>query len=106
MGYVPRDLVLLNVQDNSQALTSRTPKQLEGARLKIEDAAQGIKRGEFDARPGQHCRWCEYQQLCPATEQRVFLPVNPLQVKLFDHKNENQESESKVAGFEGITVKG
>jgi len=113
MGYVPRDLVLVNVQDNSQALTCRTPKQLESARLKIEDAAQGIARGEFDAKPGQHCRWCDYQQLCPATEQRVFLPVNPLQVKLFDREsetresenrenenqeNENQESESKVAG--------
>ncbi len=106
MGYVPRDLVLLNVQDNSHALTSRTPRQLDAARLKIEDAAQGIKRGEFDAKPGQHCRWCEYQQLCPATEQRVFLPVNPLQVKLFGHENKNnegerQENESKVAGVKG-----
>ena len=24
---------------------------------KIEDAAEGIANGEFDPKPGQHCRW-------------------------------------------------
>jgi DNA helicase-2/ATP-dependent DNA helicase PcrA len=78
-GFVPRELVLVNVQDNSQTLSSRTSRQLDAAKEKIQDAAQGIAAGEFDPRPGQHCRWCDYQRLCPATEQRVFLPAGPLE---------------------------
>jgi RecB family exonuclease len=91
MGMSPRELVLVNVQDNSLAVSSRTPKQLDSAREKIEEAAEGIRQGEFDPKPGSHCRWCNYQNLCPATEQRVFLPVKPLEV----------EAEKKVAGVNG-----
>jgi RecB family exonuclease len=91
MNLTPRELVLVNVQDNSQACSFRTPKQLESGRLEIEKAADGIARGEFDPDPGQHCRWCDYRQLCPATEQRVFLPVKPLE----------QESTTKAAGVNG-----
>jgi DNA helicase-2/ATP-dependent DNA helicase PcrA len=91
MNLTPRELVLVNVQDNSQACSFRTPRQLESARLEIEKAADGIARGEFDPDPGQHCRWCDYRQLCPATEQRVFLPVKPLE----------QESATKIAGVNG-----
>ena len=46
---------------------------------KIQEAAEGIAAGKFDPDPGQHCRWCDFKKLCPATEQRVFLPVKPLQ---------------------------
>jgi ATP-dependent DNA helicase UvrD/PcrA len=91
MNLAARELVLVNVQDNSEAVAGRTPKQLETAREKIEDVAQGIARGEFDPRPGQHCRWCDYRSLCPATEQRVFLPVKPLEAG----------AEKKVAGVNG-----
>jgi putative RecB family exonuclease len=91
MNLTPRELVLANVQDNSQAVSFRTPKQLESARAEIDKAAEGIARGEFDPEPGQHCRWCDYRRLCPATEQRVFLPVQPLE----------RETEKKTAGVNG-----
>lgn len=90
MNLTPRELVLVNVQDSSCAVAGRTAKQLDTARREIEDAAEGISRGEFDPRTGSHCRWCDYKSLCPATEQRVFLPVKPLE----------RESE-KVAGVTG-----
>jgi RecB family exonuclease len=89
MNLMPQELVLVNVQDNSLAIAGRTPKQLETARQKIDDAAQGIANGEFDPKPGSHCRWCDYRSLCPATEQRVFVPVRVL------------ETEQKVAGVNG-----
>jgi DNA helicase II / ATP-dependent DNA helicase PcrA len=91
MNLSPRELVLVNVQDNSMAISSRSPKQLDSAREKIEEAAEGISRGEFDPKTGSHCRWCDYQNLCPATEQRVFLPVKPL----------DPEMEKKTAGVNG-----
>jgi DNA helicase-2/ATP-dependent DNA helicase PcrA len=91
MNLTPRELVLVNVQDNSHAVAGRTAKQLESARAEIDRAAEGIARGEFDPEPGQHCRWCDYRRLCPATEQRVFLPVQPLE----------RETEKRAAGVRG-----
>jgi DNA helicase-2/ATP-dependent DNA helicase PcrA len=78
MNLTPKELVLVNVQDSSQASTFRTAKQLNDAQQEIQEAAEGIARGEFAPTPGQHCRWCDFRRLCPATEQRVFLPVKPL----------------------------
>ena len=75
MNYNARELVFLNVNGNEEVVTGRTPGQLEKARAKIEEAAGGIAAGEFSARPGMHCRWCEFQKLCPATEQRVLIPI-------------------------------
>ncbi|HLY92282.1 MAG TPA: PD-(D/E)XK nuclease family protein, partial [Candidatus Angelobacter sp.] len=77
MNLTPRELVLVNIQDASEARACRTAKQLSDAQQKIEDAAEGIAAGDFEPKTG-HCRWCDFQRLCPATEQRVFLPVKPL----------------------------
>ncbi len=78
MKYAPRELVLLNVRGNEEIITGRTPAQLERARRKIEEAAEGIAAQEFDPKPGLHCRWCEFARLCPATEQRVLIPLRAL----------------------------
>jgi len=90
MGFNPKELVFLNVQGNELTITTRSPAQLERAKRRIEDVAQGIAAGEFSPRPGQHCQWCGYRRLCPATEQRVFVPVKELV----------WESEAKVAGVQ------
>src|SRR5258707_3082344 len=56
MGLSPRELILVNVQDNSEAVAGRTPKQLKTAREKTEDVALGTARGELDPKTPQHCR--------------------------------------------------
>src|SRR5262249_39669107 len=78
MRLIPRELAFINVQDTSEAVACRTTKQLGDAQREIEEAAAGIAAGEVEPKAGQHCRWCDFQRLCPATEQRVFLPVKPL----------------------------
>jgi DNA helicase-2/ATP-dependent DNA helicase PcrA len=78
MGFIPRDLVFLNLNGNEEIVTARTEAQLEKARCRIEDVARGIAESKFAPRPGQHCQWCSYRRLCPATEQRVFIPVSEL----------------------------
>jgi DNA helicase-2/ATP-dependent DNA helicase PcrA len=80
LGYTPRELVLLNVQGNEEVSTTRTPAALQKAQQKIADVASGIAEGKFDPTPGRHCQWCDYWKLCPATEQRVFIPSEPLKV--------------------------
>lgn len=91
MGFVPRELVFLNLQGNEEVVTDRSLAQLEKARCRIEDVARGIAAGKFAPRTGQHCQWCNYQRLCPATEQRVFIPVKELMMDVG----------SRVAGVNG-----
>jgi len=91
MGFVPRELEFLNLQGNEHVVTTRSAAQIERARLRIEDAARGIAAAVFDAKPGQHCQWCLYRRLCPATEQRVFVPVKALMA----------QSEATAAGVTG-----
>jgi len=78
MGYAPLELVLLNLNGTQEIVTARSSTQLDKARQKIEDAAEGIANRIFDPKPGMHCRWCEFERLCPATEQRVLIPVQAL----------------------------
>ncbi|HMF91747.1 MAG TPA: ATP-dependent DNA helicase, partial [Candidatus Angelobacter sp.] len=78
LGFDPRELAFLNLQGNELQPTTRSVAQLQRARKQIEDVAQGIAAQEFEARPGAHCQWCAYRRLCPATEQRVFVPAKPL----------------------------
>jgi DNA helicase-2/ATP-dependent DNA helicase PcrA len=78
MGFIARELVLLNLQGNQEVVTTRTPAQLDRTRRQIHEAADGIATQEFDPKPGLHCRWCEYERLCPATEQSVLIPVKAL----------------------------
>ena len=78
MGYAPLDLVLLNLNGTQEIVTARSSTQLDKARQKIEEAAEGIAARNFDPKPGMHCRWCEFERLCPATEQRVLIPVQAL----------------------------
>jgi RecB family exonuclease len=78
MGFAARELVLLNVQGNLEVVTTRTAAQLDKTRSKIHEAAEGIAAQEFDPKPGLHCRWCDFERLCPATEQSVLIPVKAL----------------------------
>ena len=71
-GYEADQLAFYNLEENSLVITRRSEAQLQEARLKIEDVAQNIANGNFEAKPGFHCRFCAYKNLCPATETRVF----------------------------------
>src|SRR5260370_38358337 len=81
MGFAPRELEFLNLQGNEHVVTTRSAAQIERARLRIEDAARGIAAAVFDAKPGQHCQWCLYRRLCPATEHAVSVPVRALRAQ-------------------------
>jgi DNA helicase-2/ATP-dependent DNA helicase PcrA len=78
MGFIPKELVLLNVHGNQEVVTSRSSAQLERTRRLIREASEGIATQEFDPKPGLHCRWCGFERLCPATEQSVVIPVKAL----------------------------
>jgi putative RecB family exonuclease len=75
-GEVPRSLVIYNLEDNSETVSTRTSGTLASLECKVEDVAQGIRQsledGYFEARPEFHCKWCDFRNVCPAREQRLY----------------------------------
>ncbi len=67
-------LVFHNLENNTPVCTTRTDAELEAAKLRVQEVAEGIARGEFAAKPGYHCAFCPYRNLCPATEKMVAAP--------------------------------
>ena len=70
-GYQADRLVFYNLEENSAVTTGRNKSELEAAKAKVQDVADRIEAGQFDAKPGYHCRLCPYRSLCPATEKQL-----------------------------------
>ena len=64
-------LIFYNLENNTPVFTTRTDGELDAAKIRVEKAAEGIAEGEFRAKPGFHCAFCPYRNLCPATEKVV-----------------------------------
>ncbi|MGH9725814.1 MAG: PD-(D/E)XK nuclease family protein, partial [Candidatus Acidiferrales bacterium] len=60
---------------NEAVAATRDAKSLAETKEKIAEAADSIRAGEFSAKPGFSCRFCDYQPICPAHEQ--FISIEP-----------------------------
>src|SRR6266851_2832417 len=65
----PARLTLHFLQTNHPVSATRDDKQLKKVRAEIQKAAADIRAGEFPAKPGFACRFCDYESICPAREQ-------------------------------------
>ena len=70
-NYQVGALIFHNLEENVPVMTLRSESQLLSARACVEDAAQGIADGVFEAKVGQHCSFCAYRSLCPEKEKRI-----------------------------------
>lgn len=70
-GYQVDRLAFYNLDGNSSMVTVRGELELSGAREKVKAVAEKIAAEDFRAKPGFHCSFCGYRNLCPATEKRV-----------------------------------
>jgi RecB family exonuclease len=72
-GDYPAGLLIYNLEDAGVVSTERSPAKLEKARERVLAAAEEIAAGHFEPKPEVFtCRWCEYRNLCPATEQQLY----------------------------------
>ena len=55
----------------------REAKDLAAAESIVQEVAAGIRAGQFPARPGFNCRFCDYQLICPAFERGSEKPSEP-----------------------------
>jgi superfamily I DNA/RNA helicase/RecB family exonuclease len=71
-GYEVAGLAFYNLGENCAVTTARGDLELREARLLVEDVAAKIGAKQFEPKPGFHCRFCAYHNLCPATEKRTY----------------------------------
>ena len=64
-GWSLDSLVFDYVYERSQLSTTRSVEQLGAVKERILELASSIQNGDFTAKPGFHCDWCEYRELCP-----------------------------------------
>ena len=65
----PAKLTLHFLQNNQSVSATRDDKQLNKVRATIQEAAADIRAGDFPAKPGFACKFCDYESICPAREQ-------------------------------------
>lgn len=72
IGSTPERLIFYNTETGAEIATSRTEQQLRDAAEIVSDVASSIAAGIFDPKPGFHCRWCAYREICPTQEERLY----------------------------------
>ena len=70
LGLNPVRLTLHNLETQEAILTKRSPEDFRQLEEEIGEVSQGILAGEFTARPGYHCRYCDFRPICPSWEDR------------------------------------
>jgi len=69
----PVRLTFYNLTTNQPVSVAHSDKQLERALGEVQQAAADIRAGVFPAQPGYHCRYCDYEPICPAHEPLVTI---------------------------------
>jgi putative RecB family exonuclease len=71
-GHTPVRLAFHNLEDDSIVSTSPDVGQAKETLSILQRVAKGIAEKKFEPKIGFHCRFCEYQTICPATEETLY----------------------------------
>ncbi|HTR47467.1 MAG TPA: UvrD-helicase domain-containing protein [Verrucomicrobiae bacterium] len=77
LDLAPERLVLHYLVSDEDVATTRDAKALKKAEETIAAVADRIRAGDFPAKPGFLCGYCDFKPLCPAHEQ--LLAIQPRQ---------------------------
>jgi DNA helicase-2/ATP-dependent DNA helicase PcrA len=69
----PKRLVFFNLVTNEAVATERDAKALREAKETVAETAELIRAGEFPAKPGFMCKYCDFISLCPGHEQLISI---------------------------------
>jgi len=69
-GLKPVAMSFYNLEDNSLATTSPSKSDLVKIESQVQEVADKIRRGEFEAKKGFQCKQCAYRVICPAHEEK------------------------------------
>lgn len=65
LGLKPKKLTYYYLESGERISTDRTKEQLASTKKQAEEMVDSIKQGKFEAKPGMHCNWCDYKEICP-----------------------------------------
>ena len=65
LGMEAKKLTYYYLESGERISTTRTEEQLEKTKKEAESLIDVIKNGDFTAKPGMHCSWCDYRNICP-----------------------------------------
>ncbi len=78
LELTPGKLVFYNLVNNEAVESTRDAKSLTATKARIAEVADRIRAGDFSAKPGFACGYCDYKPLCPAHEQLISIqPAAP-----------------------------
>ncbi|HEV2341574.1 MAG TPA: ATP-dependent DNA helicase [Candidatus Acidoferrales bacterium] len=75
LGYDAERLVFYNLTTNEAVATTRDAKALKKAKDTVAEVADQIRAGEFPAKAGFVCRYCDFRPICPAHEQFISISI-------------------------------
>lgn len=64
LGERVAKLTYLYLEDGTKVTFSATEKEKEHLKDKIQELTQQMRSSAFDARPGFHCRFCDFRDIC------------------------------------------
>src|SRR5277367_2678479 len=73
LELAPGKLVFYNLVNNEAVESARDAKSLAATKARIAEVADRIRAGDFSAKPGFACGYCDYKPLCPAHEQLISI---------------------------------
>jgi DNA helicase-2/ATP-dependent DNA helicase PcrA len=73
LGFDAERLVFYNLTTNEPVATTRDAKALQKAKDVVAEVADQIRAGEFPAKPGFLCRYCDFRLICPSHEQLISI---------------------------------
>lgn len=65
LNMKPEKLSFYFVEGGEKLSTTRTDEQLKQARKQVKEVVKKVKKGSFEPKPGMHCKWCDYNTVCP-----------------------------------------
>jgi ATP-dependent DNA helicase UvrD/PcrA len=70
---LPSRLAFYNLETNATSETQRTPEELASVKHRIVEVAALIGNGRFEPKPGQHCAFCGFHEVCPKQEEPLWM---------------------------------
>lgn len=65
LGLDPKKLTYYYVESNEKLSTTRNEEDIQNLKAEVKEVVEDIKAQEFKAKPGMHCSWCDYKEICP-----------------------------------------
>ena len=70
-GTIPENLTFYYLETNEPITTQRSDQQLSNAFDSIRETASLIREEKFEPIEGNHCKYCDYQWICPKKQPIV-----------------------------------